>query len=225
MAGPEHITAPQTWARFAGFCYLLVALIAMYALMGVLEPLRASGDAAAAVAAAGMQFRLAIVGVVVILVLDVLVAWAFVLLFKPANAALSWLSALFRLMYVFVHGAVLTNLVMVLTAPDDAIGTLIESYFAGFELSLIFFGVHLVLLGYLIIRSRLLPLLIGVALILAGLGYIADTVAGMLLQNANAYKPMVEPFMIGASLIGEFGLLLWLLIRGVSLERWRALTA
>ena len=82
------------------------------------------------------------------------------------------------------------------------------------DIFLAFFGVWLVLVGYLIFRSTFLPRLIGVGLMLEGLGWAAfvSPPLGAALFTVTA--------LFGV--IGELPLGLWLLIRGVDPDRWRA---
>jgi len=80
-----------------------------------------------------------------------------------------------------------------------------------------FFGPYCVLLGYLILRSTFLPRVIGVLLVLAGLGwvgYLSPTVARHL-------TVVIE----GLGVVAEASLMLWLLVKGVDEEKWRAQAA
>ena len=85
------------------------------------------------------------------------------------------------------------------------------------DIFLAFFGVWLVLIGYLIFRSTFLPRLIGVGLMLEGLGWAAfvSPPLGAALFTVTA--------LFG--IVGELPLGLWLLVRGVDPDRWRAQAA
>ncbi len=73
--------------------------------------------------------------------------------------------------------------------------------------SLLFFGPFCVLLGVLIVRSRFLPRWLGWPLIVAGLGWL------VYLKPEVAQHAKLVIFPIG--FLAEFGLMLWLLLRGV----------
>ena len=78
---------------------------------------------------------------------------------------------------------------------------------------LVFFGFRCALVGYLIHRSTFLPRTIGVLMAFAGLGYV------MLL-----WPPLVNyvsPFNLVLAAPGELSLVLWLLVVGVNVERWK----
>jgi hypothetical protein len=81
-------------------------------------------------------------------------------------------------------------------------------------ISMVFFGCYCILLGYLILRSRFMPRIIGAFLIIAGLTYqvfLSPPLA------ANLFSHVVMP----AGALGEGSLILWLLIFGVNSRRWR----
>jgi hypothetical protein len=84
--------------------------------------------------------------------------------------------------------------------------------FAGLS-PLVFFGPFCVLLGMLILRSRFLPRWLGWPLIVAGLGWLAY------LNPEVAQHAQIVIFPVG--FLAEFGLMLWLLLRGVDEARWR----
>jgi hypothetical protein len=73
-------------------------------------------------------------------------------------------------------------------------------------LALAFFGVFLVFLGYLVVRSALIPRAIGIALIVGG-------AASCLLWLPFVPAALAPAFLLGG--VAELVLLLWLLIVGV----------
>jgi hypothetical protein len=72
--------------------------------------------------------------------------------------------------------------------------------------------VWLLPLGYLIYRSGFLPKILGVLMVLAGLGYVTDFLIFFLLPNLNWQ-------VAGLAFLGELLFPLWLLIKGVNIER------
>ena len=233
------ISAPQTYARFAGFNYFLIFVLAIFANFFVLSTLIVGGDAAATaanIASNESLFRLAIAAFFIVLLCDVFISWALYLILQKVDPNLSLLAALFRLTYTVAQISVLLNLVSVLefvsaSDPSSALAAINDSawpyYFlgahnTGFTLTLIFFGAHLLLLGYLLLRSSFLPSLIGVLVMIAGAGYIVDGFNHILaldyfgLPNAGLYVVILP------ALVGEGSLMLWLLIRGLNREKWLA---
>jgi hypothetical protein len=78
---------------------------------------------------------------------------------------------------------------------------------------LVFFGLHCLLVGYLIFRSTFLPRILGVLMVFAGLGWLTFL-----------WPPLARdlaPYNLMPGMIGEGLLILWLLIFGVDEQRWK----
>ena len=76
-----------------------------------------------------------------------------------------------------------------------------------------FFGLWLLPLGYLVYKSGFLPKVVGILLIVAGVGYVADVITFLLVSTVDV---VVSEF----TFVGELLLLLWLLVKGVNVEQW-----
>jgi len=73
--------------------------------------------------------------------------------------------------------------------------------------SLIIFGIHLCLVGYLTYRSRYIPRILGILLFLVGLGWVVYSLRPYLYPTADfGFIPLVG--------FGELIFPLWLVIRG-----------
>ena len=81
----------------------------------------------------------------------------------------------------------------------------------GYDLDLLFFGLHCLVLGYLILKSGYLPRAIGLSIILACLAYLVGSFTLFLLPD---YVTTVSPIYV-IPLIAELSLALWLLVKGV----------
>lgn len=81
-------------------------------------------------------------------------------------------------------------------------------------------SVWLLPLGFLIYRSGFLPKMLGVLMVIAGLGYLADFLVFFLLPNLDLQ-------VAGFAFLAELPFPFWLLIKGVNVEQWntRALEA
>jgi hypothetical protein len=75
----------------------------------------------------------------------------------------------------------------------------------------IFWGLWLLPLGLLVIKSRFIPAVIGILLIIGFGGYSIDFLTRLLFPS---YMAIVSP-IAGASKFGELAMILWLLIKGV----------
>jgi hypothetical protein len=165
---------------------------------------------------------------VAVLVIDLVVGWALFVALQPAGASLSLLMLIFRMAYTVAHVGVVLSLLSALsfaTAPAWAAplgaGTpaLAYHFFAshglGFTVTLIFFGVHLLLLGTLIARSGYMPRAIGGLASLAGLAYVGDGFGTILLGSYGEHAGAVSAVVVLTALVGEGALMLWLMIWGV----------
>jgi hypothetical protein len=81
----------------------------------------------------------------------------------------------------------------------------------GFVVAGIFWGLWLFPFGILVYRSRFLPRILGVLLIAACFGYLAQSLSSLLLPN---YENVVYRFAGIALTLAEPAIILWLLIRG-----------
>ena len=71
--------------------------------------------------------------------------------------------------------------------------------------------------AYLIVRSTFLPRIIGVLLAFEGAGYLINSFTLFL---APALQARIFPYFT-ATAIAEVALCLWLLVRGVDVQRWK----
>lgn len=196
----------------AGVSLLLMAGLSAFAIFGALGGLGTPGDAARATTAiAGSEalFRWGILSLFVVVVLDVIVAAALLELFTPVNRSLARLAAWFRVAYAAVFLVAISQLVGALSASGgaaDAAGP-VRAFDDIWHTGLVLFGVHLALIGWLALRSSFVPAFVGVLLIVAGLGYLADGIGAVLVSG---YSANVAQF----TFLGEVVLIFWLLSRG-----------
>ena len=186
------------------------------------------GDAAATasnIVASESRFRVGIATWVVTLAADVVVAWALYFFLKPVSESLSLLTAWLRLVYVAVAALPVINLLSVpelLRSRDDSEGfqpdqrnaqatLLLRSFDFGLNVGFVFFGLHILGLGYLIVRSDYVPTVLGVLLIVTSVAYLIDSFACILSSSYENNKAHSLVFAIPA-IISEFSLTVWLLI-------------
>lgn len=124
----------------------------------------------------------------------VAVTLLFYYMFKPVNAGLSLLAALFSLAGCAIDVLGVFNIAVYGVSP------------------LIFFGPYCLLLGYLIFRSTFLPRILGVLMMLAGLGWLI-----FLSPHAGTLSTYLE--VLG--FLAELSLCLWLIMMGVNVPKWR----
>ena len=86
------------------------------------------------------------------------------------------------------------------------------------DLGLVFFGCHILLVGYLIVASRFVPRVLGLLLAIGGVCYLSYSFASFLVP---AFTKNLFPFVLLPGFIAEFLLTLWLLAKGVNVQRWK----
>jgi hypothetical protein len=211
-------TDPATgWRRtpslVAGFGLLLMAVVAALANFLAIEGLVTAGDATAtagAIAASEGVFRLGIIGFAVVVVLDVVVAWALYEVFRPVHARISAVAGLLRLAYAAILAVAVAQLPAALTAATDtAVLDAVERFQGIWAFGLGIFGIHLALVGWLAWDlgtrgSRI----VGALVVLAGLGYMVDAVGPMLAADYG-FEAALYTF------VGELVLMGWLLVKGL----------
>jgi hypothetical protein len=215
-------------ARMAGFLYLMYMVIEIPADALGRSPLIVMGDAPATasnIVAHEWQFRVGIVGDLLAGVLFFLAAWALYALLKPVNKNLALLFLLLNLGGVAVRFAIDLNYVAALllfsgTEPlnvfqADQLQALAMAFLHlqknGYWASQIFFGVWLFPLGYLVFKSGFLPKFLGVILMVHCFTW--TTTSLLYFLSVPVYTAITYiSFPLG--FIAEFGLTLWLLIKG-----------
>lgn len=209
----DRDTGPRTAAIVAGISLLAMAVIAGLSNFAVIGNLTVTGDADATAAnliSSAVLFRLGALGLLIVTILDVLVAWGLYVVFRPVNPSISLLSAWLRVVFATIFAVAINNLFgAARAAPSDPAQTLflLETFDRGWQAGLIFFGLHLGLVGVLIWRYGSLSWIFGVLLIVAGAGYVVDAL-GTLLSPAYALELSRFTF------VGELVFIFWLLIRG-----------
>lgn len=179
-------------ALIAGLGYLAIFIVATFANSFALEKVIVQGDAAATaqnIMDAELLFRLGIAGWMVVMVADAVVAWALYLFFKPVNDGLALLAAILRVLFVAVFATGLFNLFGVLALVSGTgdlaaielgqlhaqITPLLAAYDSAVHISFVMFGLHILVVGYLVFTTSNMPRILGVFLMVAAVGYQIDS--------------------------------------------------
>jgi Domain of unknown function (DUF4386) len=218
-------------ARIAGFAYVVIIVLAFFANFFVVERLVEPGAAAATVSnIAGSEglFRSGVAALMAVFVSDAVVAWALYIFFRRVSGDVSLLTAWFRLLYTAISAIALLNLLVaaLLVGQADyatALGAgqrdaqvmlFLDAYDYGWAIGLVCFGIHLVLLGFMVVRSDYVPSILGVLLAVAGLGYLVDSLARFVLPNYEDYANLFLVLVAVPAIPAEFSFTGWLLLRG-----------
>lgn len=221
-------------ARIGGVLYLTIIVIGGLGEAVVRGSIVVSGNAMATAAnlrSMEWLWRLGVAGEVVLLVCATALALIFYILLRPVSRDLALAAVFFNLVCIAIEGVTAIFLAAALSpvsgapylnalAPEqlNVMAMLsIRLHTVGFGIALVFFGVECVILGYLIYRSDYMPRSIGVLMQIAGVCYVINSFA-LLLSPPLASR--LFPVILLPALIGELSLALWLVVKGVNVERW-----
>ena len=213
-------------ARIAGLLYVAVILGGTFAPFAI-TPSSLAADPAA-ITARMMQsqgaYRFGGVAEIVVLTCDIALAVIFYRLLRPVSRTIAMLAAFFRLAYAAINGANVTlhfAPLLVLTgqpAPQQSLAvTFTQLHLLGFDVALIFFGIHVALLGYLVFRSTYLPRILGLLLMLGGAAYLANSLISLLMPAALSGRALI---LLAPAGLAEIAIALWLLVAGVNAQKW-----
>jgi len=223
--------SPQQYARVAGILYLTIIIVGFFAELFVRGKLIDPGDAAVTannIAANQQLWRTGVAADLLMHLCDVPVMLIIYVLLKPINKNLALMAVLFNVVQTAVLVANKLNLLHGLFFLTDAAYlkafttgqlqalayTYIKAHDYGYGIGLLFFGFTCIINGYLIRKSDYLPKLIGVLVQIAGCCYLT-----------NSFLLIIKPdwantlFML-PSFIAELSFCLWLLIKGVNMNKW-----
>jgi len=224
-------TSPRLKARIAGVFYLICGTAYSYADGSVRGKLVVYDNAASTahnILAHEALFRLGFAADLIAVVCYIVVTLLLFDIFRPVNRSLSLLAAFFSLAGCIVQAV--SSLLHL--APLVVLGG--EQYLSAFNteqlqalalmilklraqaasIYMVCFGWYCLLIGYLIFKSRFLPRILGVFMVIAGLAY--QIFLSPPLAN-HLFPYVVAP----AGALGELSLILWLLVIGVNTQRWK----
>ena len=222
---------PRKAALTAGTGYLIVFVLGLLTNFFIFGKLIVPADAAKTagnIIANESLFRLGIASWIIVLVFDSIVAWALYIFLTPVNKTLALLCAWFRLIYVAIFAASLVNLfsvLQILTQADfhSAFSSsqahsqamlFLNAYNYGFISGIVFFAIHVLLLGYLILKSENIPNFLGIFLLIAAAGYLINSF-GNIVSSGYAKNQAQFLLIVGLpAIIAELAFTSWLLVKG-----------
>ncbi|HWN17392.1 MAG TPA: DUF4386 domain-containing protein [Gemmatimonadales bacterium] len=228
MTAGSHASINKT-ARLAGALYLAMAVFGFFGILYVPSVLVVPGDAATTarnIMASEGLFRSGTVSHLIGQTIFIFLVLALYRLLKPVDknrAVLMVLLALLGVPIAFLNEVHHLGALRLLSSADGGGFTptqlqvqamrFLDMRRSGILLNQVFWGLWLLPLGLLILRSGFLPKLLGILLVIGGVGYVVDWATQLLWPSL----PTISQF----TFLGELLLPLWLLIKGVNVARWQ----
>lgn len=225
----------QTHARLAGCLSLITLAAGMSAELLVVDALIVPGDASATannILASEPLYRLGFAGILIDYTFYLAVTVLLYGLLKPAGKTLSLLAAASSLTGTAIVASAaiyyLAPLALLGGAPylgalepDQARALAMLSHRlrgTGANIGLVFFGFHLLFVGWLVLKSTFLPRVLGLLSALGGVGFLINSFTSFL---SPTFAAQLLPLTLLPGMLGQALLALWLLVMGVNVGRWR----
>lgn len=221
----------NSYARTAGALYLVIAVAGAFSIGYVPSVIIDTSNAAVTVnnlMENAALFKFGILGDVVVLLVEVVLTAMLYIMFKQVSPTLSLIAGWARLAMVLVMAMnILFNImpVFLLNGAPSLNGfdtgqlqstamIFFQMHEFGVYIWQLFFALHLVALGALVIKSGLVPKFLGYMLMLGSFGYFIQGLA----KITGTEHSMIIALYIGLLIlvtVAELALALWFLIKGV----------
>jgi len=161
-----------------------------------------------------------LIGWGVIFVTDLIVSFALFGYFKRTSKQVSMITAIARLVYTAVLGIAIAQLLPIFSIFDAAETTVIaDKQFKSFEfiwnVGLIIFGLHLIGLGNLVIKSDTISKFWGYLLYIGGTGYVIVEIATVVEGISQTFADTAQLLFVVPMTASELGLAILLIYKGV----------
>lgn len=229
-------TNPKTLARTVGVLYLILFALGPVAfLMGKAE-LFDSADAAASFAHMVENegaVRLGMTAEALVVIIEIVASAMLYVLFRAVSRHLSMAAMLARFGQAVIQGVNLAWGALALTLAGGAgylaafdqgqLDGLTQMFLDtnGFMIHVwgIFFGVHLVLLGWLVMKSGFMPQWLGWLLGLGAVGYLAEGFGAIVAPGSSDF---LATLVLILAIPAELAFTVWLVWKGVDEDAWHA---
>lgn len=224
----NQITLNPKDARLAGALYLTIAACGAFSIGYVPSQIVVSGDTVSTTAnlidRLGL-FRLGVVADSAVILLEIAITVILYQMFREASPRLALIALISRLAMIVVMGLNLLLWVMPYVVLTQQVGleptnaqplaqVFFEVHALGVFVWQLFFGAHLLALGWAILRTKLAPQLLGWGLFTGAFGYLIQGLIELTFTDIAT----LDIFAIGMLVIvtiSELGFGFWLLVQGL----------
>lgn len=227
MAQETQTTLTPKDARNAGALYLTIAACGGFSI-GYVPSQIVTGDAVTTATNLMNQlglFRLGVLADSAVILLEIAITVILYQMFRHTSPRLALIALASRLGMIIVMGINLLLWVMpyvLLTQPvglnpsdSQAFAQIFfEAHSLGIFVWQLFFGAHLLALGWVVLRSQLVPRLLGWGLFIGAFGYLIQGLVELTFTDVAALDITIIGLLVIVTL-SELGFGLWLLVRGL----------
>ncbi|WP_296664877.1 DUF4386 domain-containing protein [Demequina sp.] len=235
-ATATHQSLKRT-SRWAGVLYALIFLLAPLGFIVGKMPVYAPGDPATTMQQLldnELLFRLGMLAEVGVVVVEIVLSALLYALFRPVSRSLALGAALTRTAEAVIQALNLAPSMVALAAATgtgvyadmsaQARATVVlgsmDAYQDIVNIWGIPFALHVLFLGLLVLRSNLMPRIIGWLLVAASGGYFADSLAAIVWPAASG---VAQTLVLVLAIPAELAFAVWLVVKGVRADRWHTL--
>lgn len=220
----SSVRSQRRAALWSGIALVLMALVAFFAQGYVYQSLVIENQAMMTyehLLSHPTLFRFGIIGWGIIVMLDLIVAYGLYRFFKPFHVTFALLIGTLRAIYTLILAFAVLRLVeadqlLHTSASARQVYEMVTSFENIWSFGLIVFGLHLIAVGWIAMRIRLIPRMIGFLLLVAGFSY---SLVHALYQfsTLESMTTSIELFLMLPMFIGELAFAVWLLVKGRTL--------
>ena len=219
----------QKAAIFSGVALLVMTCVALFSQGYVHSSLVIDGDATTTlknIRASQSLFRLEILGWLIIVITDLMVSWGFYVFLKPFHPGYALLAGWLRLLYTAILAIAVSHLVIVNQMVQEQVSGMssdslaqqimgsITAFEAIWSFGLIIFGLHLIAVGFIALKTKVIPKVLSILLVLAGFSYSLIHFMYGFIPEVERFTGLLELILMAPMLIGELGFGIWLLVKG-----------
>ena len=214
-------------ARNTGALYLTIAVCGGFSIGYVPSQIVAAGDATTSAANLMSQlglFRLGVLADSAVILLEIVITMILYHMFQTVSPRLALIAMASRLGMIVVMGINLLLWVMPYVLLSQPMGfgpadsqafaqIFFEAHALGVYVWQIFFGAHLLALGLIILRTQLVPRVLGWGLFVGAFGYLIQGLIELTFTDFAALDITIIGLLVIVTL-SELGFGLWLLLQG-----------
>tara|TARA_R110000737_G_scaffold327084_4_gene341159 strand:+ start:2307 stop:2981 length:675 start_codon:yes stop_codon:yes gene_type:complete len=212
-------TDNRIFAKITGYALLLMAVIGGFAFGHAFPTLFNPNqlDVVQSNLAINLQlYKLMLLAILIVLLLDILVSWSLYKYFKEYNQKITILAGAMRMAYTVLLGIALFFLAKNACQPLASNAIIIQNFQAFqtiWSAGLILFGIHLLLIGYLMKLHSRIPKILWYLALIAGVSYVVVHFLKLTLTQ-SAWVGDLEMILALPMAVGELGLAIWLIVKG-----------